>query len=360
MNRNVANLSMAVFAFVLAVPAAAHAHQGIVAGMSREKTTLSRSIWRANGRELTGEMVFLRHHLSHVAAGLPESADVQDDLDDAELRDVLASRVDVTRGGTPCAGAIEEPLQPAQPGQVVVRVRWRCPGGDAPIRVQLGFLSLLDPDHRHLAAVTDEAGSRTEVLARANPSLVIAPGATSWVSWSFLSLGVEHILMGWDHLIFLFGLILLGGTFRSLLGTVTAFTVAHSITLAVAALGIWSPGSAFVEPLIGATIAYVGIENLFLKEPKGRWRITFILGLVHGFGFASALAEAGLAQAHLVSALLLFNVGVEAGQVMVLAVLLPLVLLARRRDWVVSRVVPAISVAIAVVGVVLMVTRIVG
>jgi hypothetical protein len=347
-------------ACILAVGVPVQAHRGVISGMNREKTTVSRSSWRAEGRALTGELVFLRHHLSHVAAGLPESAEVLDDLDDAALRDALASRVEVSRDGAACTPRVEEPLQPAQPGQVVARVRWRCPGGEGPVRVQLGFLSLFDPDHRHVAAVTDEIGSRTEVLARDNPVLSIAPGVTSWVSWSFLPLGIEHILLGWDHLIFLFGLILLGGTFRSLLATVTAFTVAHSITLALAALAVWSPGSAFVEPLIGATIAYVGIENLFLKEPKGRWRIAFVLGLVHGFGFAGALAEAGLAQAHLASALLLFNLGVEFGQVMVLAVLLPLVLLARRRDWVVSRAVPAASVVIALVGVVLVVTRVFG
>lgn len=344
-------------AFVLLPALPASAHQGVIAGMNREKTTLSRSTWRAEGRLLTGDLLFLRHHLEHVAAGLPESADVPDQADDDALRDVLVSRVEVTRGGTACSGRAEEPLQAAQPGQVVARLQWRCPGGDAPIQVRLGFLGLFDPDHRHLAAVSDEAGSRTEVLALANPVIEIAPGATSWVSWSFLSLGVEHILLGWDHLIFLFGLLLLGGTFRSLLGTITAFTLAHSITLALAALAIWNPGGAIVEPLIGATIAYVGIENLFLKVPKGRWRIAFVLGLVHGFGFAGALADAGLAQAHLASALLLFNVGVELGQVMVLAILLPLVLLARRREWVVSRAVPATSIAIALVGVVLVVTR---
>lgn len=350
--------AVAAVLYSLAMVMPADAHQGIVAGMSREKTTISRSTWRAEGRSLTGEMVFLRHHLEHVAADLPVTADLPEAVADDALREALVSRVAVTRGGAACKGIAEAPLQPPQPGQVVSRIRWRCPGGDAPIRVTLGFLSLFENEHRHLAAVTDEAGSRTEVLAQANPVVEIAPGATSWVSWSFLGLGIEHILMGWDHLIFLFGLLLLGGTFRSLLGTVTAFTLAHSITLALAALEVWNPAGAIVEPMIGATIAYVGIENLFLKEPKGRWRITFVLGLVHGFGFASALAEAGLAQAHLVSALLLFNLGVEVGQVMVLAVLLPLVLLARRRAWVVGRAVPAASVAIALVGVVLVVTRV--
>lgn len=357
MNRTRALLTLAC---VLAVGTPVQAHRGVIGGMNREKTTLSRSSWRAEGRSLTGELVFLRHHLSHVAAGLPESADVPDDLGDAALRDALASRVEVTREGVACRPRIEDPVQPAQPGQVVARVRWRCPGGDGPVQVRLGFLPLFDPDHRHVAAISDEVGSRTEVLARDNPIITISPGASSWVSWSFLSLGIEHILLGWDHLVFLFGLILLGGTFRSLLGTVTAFTLAHSITLALAALEVWSPGPAFVEPLIGATIAYVGIENLFLKEPKGRWRITFLLGLVHGFGFAGALAEAGLARAHLLSALVLFNLGVEVGQMMVLAVLLPLVLLARRRDWVVSRAVPVTSVAIALVGLVLVVTRALG
>jgi hypothetical protein len=346
-------------ALLLALPAAAH--DGALSGIKRGTVGLSRSTWRLKGDDLDGELVFVRHQLVHAVTGAPSTAvDVRDEVDDAVLEAGVTARVDVSRGDEACRGEMEAPSVPVQPGGFVVHVLWHCPGGPEPIRAKLRFLSSFEAAHRHLAAVDDGAGSRTEVLGAADPVLELAPGRASVLPLSFLTLGIEHILGGYDHLVFLFGLILLGGRARSLLGTVTAFTLAHSITLALAALGVWNPGPAIVEPAIGATICYVGIENLFLKEPKGRWRITFLLGLVHGFGFAGALAEAGLAKQHLVAALLLFNGGVEIGQVMVLAAVLPLVLLARRQPWVVSRAVPVASVAVAVVGLALFVIRVAG
>lgn len=353
-------LPAALLLACVALPAPpARAHDGALSGLNRSAVNLSRSTWRLKGDDLTGEMVFVRHQVAHVATGEPLSAVAPGfELDDAALEGAVTARVDVTRGDAACSGSVEPPSTPPQPGGFIVRVRYHCPGGDRPFRVNLGFLATFEATHRHLAAVDDGSGSRTEVVSGRSPVFEVSPGASSWLPGSFLALGVEHILGGYDHLVFLFGLILLGGRWKTLLGTVTAFTLAHSITLALAALGVWNPGPAFVEPAIGATIAYVGIENLFLKEPRGRWRITFVLGLVHGFGFAGALADAGLARAHLVPALLLFNLGVEVGQLLVLAAVLPLVLLARRQAWVVDRAVPVVSVGVALVGLALFFTRI--
>ena len=133
-----------------------------------------------------------------------------------------------------------------------------------------------------------------------------------------LKLGVEHILTGADHLVFLLGLILVGGSLRSLVGVVTAFTLAHSITLALAALSIFAPSPRLVEPAIALSIAYVGVENLFVNDASKRWRITFPFGLIHGFGFAGALREIALPRAQLPIALVSFNLGVELGQLGVL------------------------------------------
>lgn len=339
---------------ILAVPGAVPAHDNGLGGLSKARYSMSRSVLKLQGAMLTVEVVLPRELADHLAVppGTGSGASVEDHVAEA----AVASRVDVHRGDEACGGAIDS-SGPAGPGGFRVTVRYACPGGDQPIRVVLAFLEHFGVSHRHLAAVDDGSGSRTEVLQGSKPSVELKPGAGTWLPTSFLALGVEHILGGYDHLVFLLGLILLGGTWRGLLGTVTAFTVAHSVTLVLAALDVWNPGAAFVEPAIGLTIAYVGVENLFLKEPKGRWRITFVLGLVHGFGFASALADAGLARNHLVPALLLFNLGVEAGQVMVLLVILPLILWARQADWVSGRAVPAMSVGIALVGATLFVTR---
>src|SRR6185295_8482239 len=154
------------------------------------------------------------------------------------------------------------------------------------------------------------------------------PGeAHSTSAWSFFKMGIEHILTGWDHLVFIVGLILARARLRALFTIVTAFTIAHSITLALAVLDVWSPSSRVIEPAIALSIAYVGIENFFVKDASKRWRITFPFGLIHGFGFAGALQEINLPRSAIPTALVSFNLGVEAGQLAVLAIVLPLILL---------------------------------
>jgi len=201
------------------------------------------------------------------------------------------------------------------------------------------------------------------VLDRAHATWVLsgpgAPSTAAGLAWSLLKLGVEHILTGADHLVFLFGLILVGGRARSLIGVVTAFTLAHSITLALAALGIFTPSPRLVEPAIALSIAYVGIENLFVEDASRRWRITFPFGLIHGFGFAGALREIALPRAQVPVALVSFNLGVEVGQLAVLAVALPITMAARRAPWFGDRGVKALSIAIALGGGVLFVVRLV-
>src|SRR6185503_8851629 len=158
-------------------------------------------------------------------------------------------------------------------------------------------------------------------------------------------------------LMFLLGLILVGGRLRPLLLVVTAFTVAHSLTLGMAALGAWAPSPGLVEPAIALSIAYVGVENWFVRDAGRRWLITFPFGLIHGFGFAGALQEISLPSAQIPVALAAFNVGVEAGQLAVLALVLPLLLWLGRRRWLPDRGVKILSTAIAVAGVCWFVSR---
>jgi hypothetical protein len=141
----------------------------------------------------------------------------------------------------------------------------------------------------------------------------------------YFHLGIEHIFLGYDHLMFLAALIVIGGQLASLIKIVTAFTVAHSLTLVAAALGWVALPSRLVESAVALSIAYVAAENLLVREPAHRWRLTFAFGLVHGFGFATVLRELGLPTRGLASSLLAFNVGVEAGQVAIVLALLPLV-----------------------------------
>ncbi|MCB8932666.1 MAG: HupE/UreJ family protein [Fimbriimonadaceae bacterium] len=161
------------------------------------------------------------------------------------------------------------------------------------------------------------------VLDRTHPGSEDAPSRSPFVE--FLLMGISHIAQGYDHLAFIVGLVLLGGTVRSLLKTVTAFTVAHSITLSCAALGYASLSPRLVEPLIALSVVYVGVEY-FHGSLKENWRpvLTFLFGLIHGFGFAGAFAEAGIPREALPVALGSFNLGVEVCQVAIILATFPL------------------------------------
>ncbi|WP_110174252.1 HupE/UreJ family protein [Luteitalea pratensis] len=150
---------------------------------------------------------------------------------------------------------------------------------------------------------------------------------------AMLLLGIEHILAGYDHLVFLGCLLLAGGTWRSRLGIASAFTVAHSITLILAAVRIVNPPAGFVEPAIAVTIAYVALENLIGDPHRSRWPTAFGFGLIHGFGFAGMLDVLDLPARQWFAAVLAFNVGVEIGQVAVVAVAMPLVIAITRSSW---------------------------
>lgn len=171
---------------------------------------------------------------------------------------------------------------------------------------------------------------------------------------AFIKLGMEHILTGYDHLLFLGGLLVACRRFRTMAGIITCFTLAHSLTLALAALDLVVIPSRIVEPLIAASIVFVGVENLLRRgeEPKGRWALTFGFGLVHGFGFAGALKAIGLGAggSSLLAPLFSFNLGVELGQIAVAAVTLPLLLRLRAVPAFVRYGLPAASTIVTLLG----------
>ncbi len=174
---------------------------------------------------------------------------------------------------------------------------------------------------------------------------------------SFFLLGVEHIATGFDHLLFLLALILCGGSLVALFKIITAFTLAHSVTLAAAALGLVNLPSTLVESVIALSIAYVAFENLFPRYAiSRRWTISFLFGLMHGFGFSSVLKEIGLPHDTLLWSLLNFNLGVETGQLLAVAIVLPGLLWLRTTRWE-KPVVDTLSALVLVVGVALFVQR---
>jgi hydrogenase/urease accessory protein HupE len=184
---------------------------------------------------------------------------------------------------------------------------------------------------------------------------------------STLRLGVEHILIGIDHLLFLLGLLVACRRFRTVAAIVTCFTIAHSITLALAVLDVVTPPARVVEPLIAASIVFVGVDNLIRgDEPQRRWverwLLAFAFGLVHGLGFAGALREIGLGGAgtSVVGPLVAFNLGVEIGQLAVAAPLLLLLWRLRALPWFARLGARSVSLIVAAVGLVWLAQRLVG
>jgi hydrogenase/urease accessory protein HupE len=181
----------------------------------------------------------------------------------------------------------------------------------------------------------------------------VIPPTRGEVVRTYLALGFTHILpKGADHILFVLGIFLLSTRLKPVLLQVTAFTVAHTITLALTIYGVVSLSRAIVEPLIALSIVYVAIENVTTTELKP-WRIAlvFAFGLLHGMGFAGVLTELGLPRSEFVPALLSFNLGVEAGQLTVIGIALVLFGLPfREKPWYRSRIVVPASIAIAAVG----------
>jgi hydrogenase/urease accessory protein HupE len=168
-------------------------------------------------------------------------------------------------------------------------------------------------------------------------SIEVATVPDRWeVARSYFVIGVEHILFGWDHLLFVVALVLLLGQLWSVVKAATAFTVAHSITLAGTTLGAFGLPQAPVEALIALSIVFLAVEIAKQDDARPRlseripWIAAFLFGLIHGFGFAGALREIGLPETDVPMALLTFNLGVEAGQLTVVATVLSAIVLARR------------------------------
>jgi len=232
----------------------------------------------------------------------------------------------------------------------------RSTGANPRVTIRSDVPKRLARGHRELLTVRTDGAVTTERMFDAAADSVIldldaAPGQVQRVR-SFFVFGVRHILTGYDHLVFLAGLILAACTLRELLVALTAFTIAHSISLALVVVGGVHAPPSIVEPLIAASIAWIGIENLLRHRPRPRWFLVFGVGLIHGFGFAGALIELGFGSsiADVATALISFNGGVEAGQLAAAATILPLMWAIRSRPAWQARLVPICSLLIALAG----------
>ena len=307
-----------------------------------------------------------------IALTLPLDTDRNEQVTWGELSAIRPSLDSLVREGLRIAtarGACE--LSPAtlavrrydDGAYAALSYRLRCPSSG---RVTIDYHLFFDRDPGHRGIVTFSRPPAT-VTAIATPgaSRIEVDGGRSHTFIEFLQEGVHHILIGYDHLAFLI-LLLLPAVLRRragewepidgfttalghVLGIVTAFTLAHSITLTLAALGLVTPASRWVEAAIAASVLAAALNNLVPVVTRRVWALGFGFGLIHGFGFAGALGEIGLPKGASLVALLGFNVGVELGQLGVVACLLPLLALLRRRGLYAKWLMPAISAAIAFV-----------
>jgi len=250
-------------------------------------------------------------------------------------------------------------VEPEPNNTIQFRLRFPKSSGSR-LTVRSTLLARLTPGHRQFLVVRSKAG---ETLAERILDGKSDTFQTDLARFSFseaklgsfrqfLVLGVEHIITGYDHVVFLLALLLAGGAFWNTAKIITSFTLAHSITLALAALDVVRIPSSIVEPLIAVSIVYVGLENLLERDLRWRWLLTFAFGLVHGFGFASILRELGLGAAGVGVAvpLVSFNLGVELGQMAIMLLVLPLIWKLRSQPFFVMRCVPACSLLVTLMG----------
>ena len=272
---------------------------------------------------------------------------------EADIIKLAVSRLTFTAAGTACALANASPMmldKHSDGTYAVLSLSAQCVSLDMPLKAAYSMLFDVDPSHRGLvqwvAPGVDTAQALVFGTESAEQVLALQPGGIWQTLKQYIKDGVWHIWIGYDHILFLLALLLpavllrkngqwepaptLRGAFIEVVKVVTAFTVAHSITLTLASLQIITLPSRLVESVIAASVVLAALNNLRGTIEGRRWIMAFVFGLVHGFGFASVLADLGLPQNALILALVGFNVGVEIGQLTIVAVFLPLAFWLRR------------------------------
>jgi hypothetical protein len=277
----------------------------------------------------------------------------------ANLQAVGQTLLDIQADGQHLA-AVDTTVELDASDALHFRVHFPWPAG-AHLRVGALVLARLAHGHRQYMTVLDHTGQvLTARMLDAAQAVFAWPGANARTVVAaapsflqFVRLGLEHILTGYDHLLFLCGLLVVGGSLQSACRMITSFTLAHSMTLALATFDLVRLPSSVVEPLIAASIVYVGLENLWCRNLQQRWLLTCVFGLVHGLGFASVLRDLGVGAAHaadVVVPLLAFNGGVELGQLGVALLVLPVMRHWQQRPLFFSRFATVSSILLTLAG----------
>jgi len=277
---------------------------------------------------MSGRLVLHAIDIAH-ELGLPDPTRLTEaavvDAHASGIVALMTSRVAIETDGRPVTWTIDR-VAPAA-GQDAVAIEWRCDTARPPGHVAVGArLFPYDPNHQTFVTVYErDTVVWQDVLGRSRDRTEHFTGTAQGklaVFQRFVRSGVHHIAIGPDHILFVIGLLLPGGRLRRLLAIITAFTVGHSVTLALATLSIVDPPARVVEPLIALSIVFVGADNLWVgsRDRDVRTWVALVFGLVHGFGFASVLRDVGLPASALGVSLFAFNLGVELGQALIVVV----------------------------------------
>ncbi|HET6299594.1 MAG TPA: HupE/UreJ family protein [Kribbella sp.] len=250
------------------------------------------------------------------------------------LEEYLDKRVIVSLDGAACEPALQSTTtsQRASKSYADIALNFSCPGSQGSFRIQYDVFAEAEAvadDHTNLVEYHFDDDSGRTVFDRGHHDFTVGDSSMATSSLQFGKMGVEHILLGLDHVLFVVALILGAATFQSLVKVISMFTVAHSVTLISTLLGGITVPAVIVEPLIALSIAFVAVENL-LGATRHRLPVVFGFGLLHGLGFAGSLRITDQVSADLLVSLVSFNVGIEAGQAMLLAAVFPLLVLIRR------------------------------
>ncbi|MBI1866911.1 MAG: HupE/UreJ family protein [Methylocystis sp.] len=233
--------------------------------------------------------------------------------------------------GHACSGHVEKAGEdPTNADSALVVLRFDCAATGGQIFYNPAkLLAAQGPRGKHLVTVGDGPDAGQTMLYPGDPPLDLSkPLLTTWqLMAKFGEAGVEHIVTGYDHLCFLLALVLWAHRAWPVVKIVTAFTVSHSVTLSLAALDVVTLPTTLTESAIAASIVFVAVENFFSKKIDRRWIVTFLFGFIHGFGFASGLKELGVPRGAALPALVSFNIGVELGQIAIVLLVVPMLLL---------------------------------
>jgi hypothetical protein len=308
------------------------------------------------GGSIEGSLVVHVIDVAHELGVTPPERVLEPELLERERQrifDLLSQRIFLTTGRRlmPQWLNIE-----AQKEELALRLTYRIPN-EHPGALEIDTnLFPYDPIHQTFVNVYEDTQLRQQIILNATSDprtyyLGTTQGALA-VMKTFIPSGTHHILIGPDHILFLVGLLLLGGSWWALVRIVTAFTIGHSITLSLAALNILSPPASIIEPAIALSIVFVGADNLVRGDGRDlRAWVALTFGLVHGFGFANVLREFGLPREALGWSLFSFNLGVEIGQLAVVVAVASLLKLIRQRSDVIGgRVAVAGSVVVIAAG----------